>query len=185
MLDARIFRKTHTSRELAGLLYDSLHEKLLALPDAVKVYPAHGAGSLCGRAMRAERSSTIGTERLTNYALQIRSREEFVAQLTANLPTRPEYFLEDAEINRSGAATLTELPSLPGLSATELQALLQQNANLDVNVNVLDVRPGDDFAAGHVPGFDQHRALGTIRVVGRVDSGYPLQAGFDRRTDGD
>jgi hydroxyacylglutathione hydrolase len=142
--------KTHTPRELAGLLYDSLHEKLLALPDAVKVYPAHGAGSLCGRAMRAERSSTIGTERLTNYALQIASREEFIAQLTANLPSRPDYFLEDAEINRSGAATLTELPPLPALSPAEVQALLQQNVHL--NVNVLDVRPGDEFAAGHVPG---------------------------------
>ncbi len=107
--------RTHTPRELAGLLYDSLHQKLLALPDAVTVYPAHGAGSLCGRAMRAERSSTIGTERLTNYALQIASREEFIAQLTTNLPTRPEYFLEDAEINRSGAAALTDLPPLPGL----------------------------------------------------------------------
>src|SRR6202158_1485879 len=138
--------RTHTPRELAGLLDDSLHEKLLALPDAVKVYPAHGAGSLCGRAMRAERSSTIGTERLTNYALQIASREEFVAQLTTNLPTRPDYFLEDAEINRSGAGTLTELPPLPGLSPAEVQALLQQNANM------LDVRPGDEFAAGHVPG---------------------------------
>jgi len=137
---------THTPRELAGLLYDSLHEKLLALPDAVRVYPAHGAGSLCGRAMRAERSSTIGTERLTNYALQIASREAFIGQLTTNLPTRPDYFLEDAEINRSGAGTLTELPPLPGLSPAEVQALLQQNAN------VLDIRPGDEFAAGHVPG---------------------------------
>src|SRR6266481_8974427 len=142
--------KTHTSRELAGLLYDSLHEKVLALPDTVKVYPAHGAGSLCGRAMRAERSSTIGTERLTNYALQIASREEFIGQLTANLPARPEYFLEDAEINRSGAAALTELPPLPALSPAEVQALLQESAHL--NVNVLDVRPGDDFAAGHLPG---------------------------------
>ena len=138
--------RTHSARELAGLLYDSLHQKLLALPDSVVVYPAHGAGSLCGRAMRAERSSTIGQERLTNYALQIPSREEFIAQLTTNLPARPEYFLEDAEINRSGAAALTELPPLPGLSPAEVQALLQQNAN------VLDVRPGDEFAAGHVPG---------------------------------
>jgi len=138
--------RTHTPRQLAGLLYDSLHEKLLALPDAVKVYPAHGAGSLCGRAMRAERSSTIGTERLTNYALQIASRDEFIAQLTTNLPTRPEYFLEDAEINRSGAGALTELPPLPGLSPAEVQTLLRQDAN------VLDVRPGDGFAAGHVPG---------------------------------
>src|SRR5580698_7738240 len=137
--------KTHTPRQLAALLYDSL-QKLMTLPDAVSVYPAHGAGSLCGRAMRAERSSTIGTERLTNYALQIKSREEFIAQLTTNLPTRPDYFLEDAEINRSGAPTLTELPSLPALSPAEVEVLLRQNANL------LDVRPGDAFAAGHIPG---------------------------------
>ncbi|HXM12316.1 MAG TPA: rhodanese-like domain-containing protein [Terriglobales bacterium] len=136
---------THTPPQLAGLLYDSLHKKLLALPDAVMVYPAHGAGSLCGRAMRAERSSTIGTERLTNYALQIANRDDFIAQLTTNLPTRPDYFLEDAEINRSGAATLKELPPLPALSPAEVQALFEQNANL------LDVRPGDEFAAGHVP----------------------------------
>ena len=138
----------HTPQQLAGLLYDSLHEKLMALPDEVKVYPAHGAGSLCGRAMRAERSSTIGTERLTNYALQIPSREKFIAQLTTNLPTRPEYFLEDAEINRSGAATLTDLPPLPRLSPVELQSLLLHSPK----PNVLDVRPGDEFAAGHIPG---------------------------------
>jgi hydroxyacylglutathione hydrolase len=138
--------RTHTPRQLAGLLYDSLHHKLLTLPDAVMVYPAHGAGSLCGRAMRAERSSTIGTERLTNYALQIPSREQFIAQLTANLPARPEYFLEDAEINRSGAGALTELPPLPGLSPAEVETLVGQNAN------VLDVRSGDGFSEGHVPG---------------------------------
>src|SRR5580698_2896397 len=141
--------KTHTPRQLAALLYDSL-QKLMTLPDAVSVYPAHGAGSLCGRAMRAERSSTIGTERLTNYALQIANSEEFVAQLTTNLPTRPEYFLEDAEINRSGAGTLTELPVLRAFSASEVSALLQSDGN--ARVNVLDVRPGDLFAAGHLPG---------------------------------
>ena len=92
--------------QLAGMLYDSLHNKILKLAENVLVYPAHGAGSLCGRNMRAERFSTIGTERLTNYALQIRSREEFVEQLTSNLPARPEYFLQDAEINRTGAAAL-------------------------------------------------------------------------------
>src|SRR5277367_1609161 len=79
----------HTPQQLAGLLYDSLHKKLLTLPDATLVYPAHGAGSLCGRSMRAEKCSTIGTERLTNYALQIPTRDEFVRQLTTNLPTRP------------------------------------------------------------------------------------------------
>ena len=70
--------KRYTPVQLAGMLYDSLHGKILTLADDVLVYPAHGAGSLCGRNMRAERVSTIGTERLTNYALQIKSREEFV-----------------------------------------------------------------------------------------------------------
>jgi len=99
--------KTHTPAQLAGMLYDSLHQKILTLPDDVLVYPAHGAGSLCGRNMRAERSSTIGTERLTNYALQIKGRDEFIHELTCNLPSRPDYFLQDAELNRQGAATLS------------------------------------------------------------------------------
>jgi len=138
--------RAHTPRELAGMLYDSLHGKVLALADDVLVYPAHGAGSLCGRNMRAERSSTIGTERLTNYALQIKSREEFVKELTANLPARPEYFLQDAEINREGASALSELPEPALVSPVELKSLL------DDGVIALDVRPGDQFAAGHVPG---------------------------------
>jgi len=138
--------KTHTPKQLAGLLYDSLHNKVLKLSGDVVVYPAHGAGSLCGRNMRAERSSTIGTERLTNYALQIESREEFVRQLTENLPARPEYFLQDAEINRAGAASLSALPALAPISAIELEALL------DDGVIALDVRSGEQFAAGHVPG---------------------------------
>src|SRR5580698_4688759 len=138
--------KTHTPEQLAALLYDSLHNQLLNLSDEVLVYPAHGAGSLCGRNMRAERSSTVGTERLTNYALQIKSKEEFVRQLTENLPTRPEYFLQDAEINRTGAASLSELPALAPISASSLKALL------DDGVIALDVRPGDQFAAAHVPG---------------------------------
>jgi hydroxyacylglutathione hydrolase len=138
--------KTHTPAELAGMLYDSLHDKLLALADEVLVYPAHGAGSLCGRNMRAERSSTIGTERLTNYALQIKSRAQFVQQLTANLPARPGYFLQDAEINREGAPTLADLPDLSPISAPELKSMLEEG------VVALDVRPGDEFANGHVPG---------------------------------
>ena len=138
--------RTHTSQELAGMLYDSLHNKILALPDEVIVYPAHGAGSLCGRNMRAERSSTIGTERLTNYALEIPTREEFIRQMTSNLPSRPDYFLQDAEINREGAAALTDLPPLHGLSPAEFK-LQAENG-----VPALDVRPGDQFARGHVPG---------------------------------
>lgn len=136
----------HTPAQLAGLLYDSLHNKLLTLADSVLVYPAHGAGSLCGKNMRAERSSTIGTERLTNYALQIKSREEFVRQLTSNLPARPEYFLKDAEINRTGAAALSELPALRAIQPAELKTML------GAGEIALDVRPNDEFAAGHVPG---------------------------------
>ena len=138
--------KTHTPQQLAGNLYDSLHGKLMTLSDRVLVYPAHGAGSLCGRNMRAERSSTIGTERLTNYALQIKSREEFIRLLTEDLPSRPEYFLQDAQINRAGAPALSELRDLPPISAADLDTLLQQG------VFVLDVRPNAGFAAAHVPG---------------------------------
>jgi len=137
---------THTPAELAGLLYDSLHQKLLKLADNVLVYPAHGAGSLCGKNMRADRSSTIGTERLTNYALQIKSREEFVTQLTTHLPARPEYFLKDAEINRTGAAALSDLPPLRAIEPAELKTMLKEGEF------ALDVRPGEEFALGHVPG---------------------------------
>ncbi|MGA2376799.1 MAG: rhodanese-like domain-containing protein [Candidatus Sulfotelmatobacter sp.] len=138
--------KRFTPAQLAGMLYDSLHQKILKLSDNVLVYPAHGAGSLCGRNMRAERVSTIGTERLTNYALQIKSREEFVRQLTSNLPARPEYFLQDAEINRTGASALSDLPALSAIEPAELKALLAEGGF------ALDVRPGEQFAAAHVPG---------------------------------
>lgn len=136
----------HTPAELAGLLYDSLHQKLMTLADGVLVYPAHGAGSLCGKNMRADRSSTIGTERLTNYALQIKSREEFITQLTSNLPARPEYFLKDAEINRTGAAALSDLPPLRAIAPSELKLML------GAGEIALDVRPNEDFAAAHVQG---------------------------------
>jgi hydroxyacylglutathione hydrolase len=138
--------KRHSPPQLAGMLYDSLHNKLLRLSDEVLVYPAHGAGSLCGRNLRAERVSTIGTERLTNYALQIKNREEFIQQLTSNLPARPEYFLQDAEINRTGAPALSDLPELSPVEPVKLQALLAEGGI------ALDVRPGEQFAAGHVPG---------------------------------
>jgi glyoxylase-like metal-dependent hydrolase (beta-lactamase superfamily II)/rhodanese-related sulfurtransferase len=138
--------KSYTPQQLAGMMYDSLHEKLMTLPDNVLVYPAHGAGSLCGRNMRAERSSTIGTERLTNYALQMKSRDEFIRQMTSNLPARPDYFLEDAAINRTGATPLSDLPELMPLSAADVKSRIEHGEI------ALDVRPADDFAARHVPG---------------------------------
>ncbi len=136
----------YTPQQLAGALYDSLHNKLLTLPDEVLVYPAHGAGSLCGRNMRADRFSTIGTERLTNAALQVRSREDFIRELTSTLPPRPQYFAEDAAINREGAEPLRDLPPLPALSPDDVR---EAQAHGFV---VLDTRPAADFAAGHVPG---------------------------------
>ena len=128
------------------MLYDSLHAKLMPLPDAVLVYPAHGAGSLCGRNMRADKHSTIGIERSTNYALLIPTREEFVTELTRNLPTRPDYFLADAELNRSGAEPLTELAPAPALNAADVAQLAREGAL------VLDTRTPEQFGAGHISG---------------------------------
>ncbi|MFN3322863.1 MAG: MBL fold metallo-hydrolase [Bryobacteraceae bacterium] len=136
----------HTPAELAGLLYDSLHQKLLKLPDSTAVYPAHGAGSLCGRQISSEKASTIGRERQTNYALQPMSREQFIALLTDELPDRPDYFAKEVEINRTGAAPLAELEPLHALSAAEVEALREQGAV------VLDTRPPNQFCAAHVPG---------------------------------
>ena len=136
----------HTPQQLAGLLYDSLHDKLLALPDHVLIYPAHGAGSLCGRQMSAERSSTIGQQRIRNFALQAKSKEEFIRLLTSELPERPGYFALDAEINRSGPAPLADLPDPPALAPGEIAAWSSNGAV------VLDTRPFQQFASGHIPG---------------------------------
>ncbi len=89
----------------------------MPLGDDVEVYPAHGAGSLCGKQMRPERQSTIGKERELNYALRAPSKEEFVRLLTAELPDRPEYFAQDAEINRTGAIPLEFLLAHGGADA--------------------------------------------------------------------
>jgi glyoxylase-like metal-dependent hydrolase (beta-lactamase superfamily II)/rhodanese-related sulfurtransferase len=137
---------SHTPRQLAGLLYDSLHQKLLKLPDGVRVYPAHGAGSLCGRQMSSERSSTIGEQRVANYALRAATRDEFVHLIADTLPERPAYFARDAEINRTGAASLGDLPPLRELRPDALPRLQQSGAI------VLDTRPDIQFGAGHVPG---------------------------------
>jgi hydroxyacylglutathione hydrolase len=135
-----------TPQELAGMLYDSLHTKLLTLPDSVQVYPAHGAGSLCGKQLSNERSSTIGFQRATNFALQAKSREEFVHLLTDDLPERPGYFAQDAEINRTGPAPLADLPELHSIPAQEVAGLQREG------VLVLDTRPAPQFGGAHIPG---------------------------------
>ncbi len=157
-----------TPQELAGMLYDSLFGKLLALPDSVEVYPAHGAGSLCGRQMRPERVSTIGKERISNYALRASSKEEFVRLITAELPERPGYFAADVEINRTGAAALTELALLAELDCEQLLARQQDGAV------VLDTRPAAEFGAAHVPGAVN------IPLAGQYASWAATLLGLDR-----
>jgi hydroxyacylglutathione hydrolase len=138
--------RDHTSQELAAMLYHSLHDKLLKFSDETEIFPAHGAGSLCGRQMGSERSSTIGNERRFNYALQARSCDEFVGLLTDGMPSRPEYFIRDVEMNRQGAAALDSIPPPMPVRAPEVFRLQAEGAI------VLDTRPSMEFAVAHVPG---------------------------------
>jgi hydroxyacylglutathione hydrolase len=137
---------THTPQQLAAIMYQSIHEKLLTLPDDTEIFPAHGAGSLCGRQMSSERSSTIGKERQSNYALLAQTSEEFVQALTDNLPAAPEYFAQEVDLNRRGAGPLSRLPELAALTAPEVVRLQKDGAV------VVDTRPTTQFAAAHVPG---------------------------------
>jgi hydroxyacylglutathione hydrolase len=132
--------------ELAGMLYDSLHEKLLTLPDETKVFPAHGAGSLCGRNISSDTSSTIGEQRKFNYALQPMSREAFVQMMTTDLPEAPSYFGRDARMNLEGPVLIDALPE-PLAFEPEAVLKLQRGGHL-----VLDTRPMSQYGAGHIPG---------------------------------
>lgn len=133
-----------TPQAMAEMLYDSLHTKLLTLPDEVEVWPAHGAGSACGRNISRETSSTIGIQRLTNYALRPMTREAFVAMMTADLPEAPPYFPHDAAINRTGARPLAHIDA-PPLSPQQVRAAATQGTM------ILDVRDSNDFCNGHIP----------------------------------
>ena len=135
-----------SAADLAGMLYDSLHDKLLKLPDEVRVYPAHGAGSLCGRNISSDRTSTIGHERRFNYALQPMPREDFIRLMTTDLPEAPGYFSRDAQINMEGAPALEQLPPLHALSPSEVETF-QKNGGL-----VLDTRDSPHYANGHIAG---------------------------------
>jgi glyoxylase-like metal-dependent hydrolase (beta-lactamase superfamily II) len=136
--------KGYTPQMMAEMMYDSLHGKLMKLPDTTEVYPAHGAGSMCGRNMSKETSSTIGEQRKFNYALKPMSKDEFVRMMTDDLPDAPVYFPRDAEINRSGARELSELQPPQALTP-------QQVFELRDHI-LLDVRSAADFGAAHVPG---------------------------------
>ena len=132
--------------DLAGQLHDSLHEKLLKLPDHCEVYPAHGAGSLCGRSMGAKYRTTIGYERRYNAALQL-DKEDFVSSLTSRMPPAPDHFGRCSDINRDGPTLLADLPELEGLRPAQFQERVADRA-----VEVLDVRSYTAFASLHIPG---------------------------------
>jgi len=133
--------------ELASKLYDNLHGKLLKLPDFCEVYPAHGAGSLCGRAMGAKRTSTIGYERRYNAALQIRDKDAFIASLTTDMPAVPDHFARCSAINGAGPALLRTIPdAVPMVPESFAERARRAGAV------VLDIRPFDAFGGQHVPG---------------------------------
>lgn len=131
---------------LAGALYDSLFHVLLALPDTVRVYPAHGQGSLCGRKLGSAPFTTIGGERLGNWALQIHDRAEFVRRMTENLPARPAYFSHAVQANLDGAPALDTLPAPRALPEKKFAAAVRAGAV------VIDTRGSAIFGAGHFPG---------------------------------
>ncbi|HEX8160619.1 MAG TPA: MBL fold metallo-hydrolase [Pyrinomonadaceae bacterium] len=136
----------YTSEAMAAMLYESLHGKLLKLGDGVEMFPAHGAGSMCGRNISKETSSTIGQQRRFNYALAPMSKDEFVRMMTTDLPPAPAYFSRDAEINRAGAPPLADAPPPRALSPREVSDLRGEGRL------VLDVRAAAEFGAAHVPG---------------------------------
>lgn len=183
-----------TAADLGAHLYRSLHQKLLPLPDGTLVYPAHGAGSLCGKSLSSETVSNMGEQRRMNYALQPMSQEEFVSLVTADQPDAPPYFTYDAILNTRERATLeTTLDhSLHPLHLDEFLAVAGK-------AQLLDVRHPDRFAAGHLRGsinigldgqfatwagtvLDQDRAILLIAEPGReAEAAMRLgRIGFDR-----
>jgi glyoxylase-like metal-dependent hydrolase (beta-lactamase superfamily II)/rhodanese-related sulfurtransferase len=137
-----------SASELGGLLYESLQRKLLPLPDASLVYPAHGAGSLCGKALSKETVSTMGEQRRSNYALQPMTKDAFVDLVTADQPDAPPYFTYDAVLNSRERPTLDEALAR-GLKPLSLDDVLAQQG---AGAQVLDTRDPTEFAAAHLRG---------------------------------
>ena len=135
------------AKELASKLFDNLHNKLMKLPDFCEVYPAHGAGSLCGRSMGAKRTSTIGYERRRNAALQILDKDAFIASLTTDMPAPPDHFARCSATNGAGPALVRTLPVPVPMPADVFAERARKAGTV-----VLDVRPYDAFGGQHVPG---------------------------------
>jgi len=137
-----------SATDLGALLFDSLQSKLLPLPDASLVYPAHGAGSLCGKAISKETVSTIGEQRRLNYALQPMSKQAFVELVTADQPEAPPYFVYDAVLNSKERPTLDKALERE-LKPLELERVLALQAD---GAQILDTREPEEFAAAHLTG---------------------------------
>jgi rhodanese-related sulfurtransferase len=137
-----------TANDLGAHLYDSLHDKLLTLPDETLVYPAHGAGSLCGKQLSSDTVSSLGDQRRFNYALQPMSKEEFIHLVTADQPDAPPYFTYDAILNTREHATLEK-----NLQAVLQPVALDEVIRLgDAGAQILDVRDAAEYAKGHLVG---------------------------------
>jgi hydroxyacylglutathione hydrolase len=137
-----------SATDLGSMLFDSLHTKLLALPDATLVYPAHGAGSLCGKAISKETVSTLGKQRRLNYALQPMSKEAFIRVVTADQPDAPAYFNYDAVLNSEERPTLDQALARE-MNPLTLNAVLKLQA---AGAQILDTRDASEFASAHLAG---------------------------------
>ena len=137
-----------SATDLGGMLFDSLHDKLLPLPDESLIYPAHGAGSLCGRAISKETVSTLGEQRRFNYALQPMSKEAFIGVVTADQPEAPPYFTYDAVLNSQERPTLDETLERQ-MQPLQLDAVLAMQS---VGGQILDTRDPEEFSAAHLAG---------------------------------
>ncbi len=134
--------------DLAGMLYDSLRNKILPLPDDLIVYPAHGAGSACGKNMSKETTDTLGNQKQTNYALKKQSKEQFIKSVTADIPPAPHYFAQNALLNKKGYENIEQVMNrgLHPLSADEFETIANQYRAL-----ILDTRNAQTFAKGFIP----------------------------------
>jgi len=139
---------TAKRKDLAKQMYHSLREKLLVLPDHVLVYPAHGAGSLCGKGLSEANTSTIGAEKISNWSLQAMKEEEFVEQLLSNQPFIPKYFPYDVGLNNSGAANYSESISKVK-KAGSIKNHVDINA-LNKDLLIIDIRPQEQFKKSHL-----------------------------------
>ena len=134
--------KGFSAEQMGAMLYDSLHEKILPLPDETEVYPAHGAGSLCGKSLSKETWSTLGNQRKFNYALQPMTKEEFVKIVAADQPEVPMYFPKSASKNLEGSKALADLLKPQALSTKEIEKF---------DGVVIDVRLNKEYGAAHIP----------------------------------